>query len=379
MGYIKYLMYFTTLIFLKMLNSRDVLVTTTSSLDGITIKQYLKPLSAHVVAGTNFFSDFFASFSDFFGGRSGSYQKQLSSLYNEAIEKLKIAAYEAGANCIVGLHIDLDEISGKNKSMFMLTAIGTAVIIEAHEKKQKVENSLKFDNVSSDKLQMLIKKNEVIEQAEQKKLEIDDNTWDFIIQNHVYEVYEYVVFKFKKSIEAYNENPNGYNDFRKKLVSYIDCLPDENKALLVHKTIAETDDEKLALRLTEIVGELQILDLQRIDDFLNSESFDKQKRVTRLLCYDKPFYNKSDIEYLKKILDRMNNIFVERGTRIMKKQLLSSKEKEMWTCECGKLNDIDSYCSNCFKDINGFSASDVSAKKAISFVNYKIELLDSLL
>src|SRR3546814_9582215 len=47
-----------------------------------------------------------------------------------AIERVKYAAYEIGANCIVGLSIDMDEISGKGKSMFMLTAIGTAVIIE---------------------------------------------------------------------------------------------------------------------------------------------------------------------------------------------------------------------------------------------------------
>ena len=31
---------------------------------------------------------------------------------------------------VVGLQIDMDEISGKGKYMFMLTAIGTAVIIE---------------------------------------------------------------------------------------------------------------------------------------------------------------------------------------------------------------------------------------------------------
>lgn len=362
-----------------MLNSRDVLVSTTSSLDGITIKQYLKPVSAHVVAGTNLFSDFFASFSDIFGGRSGSYQKQLTSLYNEAIEKLKTAAYEVGANCIVGLHIDLDEISGKNKSMFMLTAIGTAVVIEVQEKKKLVEGISKFDNISSDRLQILIKKNEIIEHANLKDLQIDESVWDFITQNQVHEVYEYIIQRFQNAITAVNESPNGYNDFRNRLISYIDSLPDEVKSLLVHKSILETDDEKLALRLSEIVGDLQILDLERIDDFLNCEVFDKQKRVTRLLCYDKPFYNKTDIDHLKVIVDRMNSLFVERGVRTMKKQLLSSKEKEMWTCDCGKLNDIVTECSNCFKDIYGFSAKDISPKKAITFIQYKIELLDSLL
>ena len=112
-----------------MANPKDVLVVTTSTLEGVKIKQYLKPVSAHIVAGTNMFSDFFASFSDVFGGRSQTYQKQLTSLYAEAIERIKYAAYEVGANCIVGLSVDMDEISGKGKSMFMLTAVGTAVIL----------------------------------------------------------------------------------------------------------------------------------------------------------------------------------------------------------------------------------------------------------
>ena len=38
--------------------------------------------------------------------------------YDEAIAKLKREAYEIGANCIVGLGVNMDEISGKGKEMF---------------------------------------------------------------------------------------------------------------------------------------------------------------------------------------------------------------------------------------------------------------------
>src|SRR6267378_5006770 len=111
-------------------NPKDILVVTTSSIEGLKIKSYLRPVSAHIVAGTNLFSDFLGGLTDVFGGRSQTYQKQLTSLYNEAIYRLKFTAYELGANCIVGLSVDMDEISGKGKSMFMLTALGTAVVIE---------------------------------------------------------------------------------------------------------------------------------------------------------------------------------------------------------------------------------------------------------
>src|SRR4051794_2790016 len=160
-----------------MATPKDILVITTSSVDGLKIKRYLKPVSAHIVAGTNLFNDFVASVSDVFGGRSQTYQKQLTSLYNEAIERIKYAAYEIGANCIVGLSIDMDEISGKGKSMFMLTAIGTAVIIE----KEVAENAIlpntdeKLENVGVDRINVLRSKKAIIEKTNSGSLTLNDD------------------------------------------------------------------------------------------------------------------------------------------------------------------------------------------------------------
>src|SRR5204862_5385939 len=125
----------------------------------------------------NLFSDFLASFADVFGGRSQTYQKQLSSLYNESIERLKIAAFEIGANCIIGLHVDLDEISGKGKSMFMITALGTAVIIDDNFNKETSDNtSEKLEVIGVDKIRALREKREIINNAGENALELDDET-----------------------------------------------------------------------------------------------------------------------------------------------------------------------------------------------------------
>lgn len=58
-------------------------------------------------------------------------------MYNEAVERLQFQAYQLGANCIVGLKIDIDEISGGGKSMFMITSIGTAAILEKEDGKKR--------------------------------------------------------------------------------------------------------------------------------------------------------------------------------------------------------------------------------------------------
>ena len=107
-----------------------MIVTTTNFIENAKIEQYLGIVTANCVVGTNFISDFTASLTDFFGGMSGTYQRKLNVLYNAAMDTLKEDARRKGANAIVGLSIDFDEVSGKGKSMFMVSVVGTAVKID---------------------------------------------------------------------------------------------------------------------------------------------------------------------------------------------------------------------------------------------------------
>ena len=359
-----------------MIKPKDILVTTTSSIESLQVKQYLKPISAHIVAGTNLFSDFFASFSDVFGGRSRTYQKQLTSLYNEAIERLKVSAYEIGANCIVGLKIDLDEISGKGKSMFMITAIGTAVIIENKNKKENTVDTT--ENVGVDRIKTLKTKREIIEKANAGNLSLDDEIWDFITSNQVHEVYNFILVKLQSKIDSIDLTPETKEEldkFYKRTLDYIDSLPEEKKIELLYASIIKEDNELLALRISNIIRDLQLLDLNYVTQILQEENFQKQKRGLRILTYDKPFYNKQDIEKFNSLVDLIKNKFKERGVRSMKKQLFSSKEKEIWICECGRTNDIESSCSGCTKDIYGFKNNEVTALSVVSIIEEKISLI----
>ncbi|WP_167858941.1 YbjQ family protein [Paenibacillus cymbidii] len=108
------------------MQSKVKLITTTSIVDGIDIERYHGVVSARVVAATNIFSDIMADFSDVFGGKSVTYQKQLKSIYDEAIVLLSEEAAKLGANLVLGLKVDHNEISGRNKQMFFVTATGTA-------------------------------------------------------------------------------------------------------------------------------------------------------------------------------------------------------------------------------------------------------------
>ena len=54
---------------------KNVLVSTTPTLEVYRIVEYLGIESAEVIVGTSIIKDFRASFSDFFGNRSGAYVK----------------------------------------------------------------------------------------------------------------------------------------------------------------------------------------------------------------------------------------------------------------------------------------------------------------
>ena len=54
-----------------------MIVTTTPTIEGHTIKEYKGLVSGEVIFGMNFLKDFGASLRDFFGGRTDSYEKAM--------------------------------------------------------------------------------------------------------------------------------------------------------------------------------------------------------------------------------------------------------------------------------------------------------------
>lgn len=360
-----------------MANLKDILVITTSSAEGLKIKKHLKPVSAHIVAGTNLFSDFLGGLTDVFGGRSNSYQKQLSSLYNEAIERIKYNAHEIGANCVIGLSIDMDEISGKGKSMFMLTAIGTAVIIEKDEKIILLSNvDEKFENVSFEKINSLRKRKDIIFNANQNTLNYNEETWDFITSNQISEIFPLVLKRYTDVIENFQSVEDTYNKFNKNFINYIDALEETKKISLLYNEIENQTNLEVALYLSKIIKELNLFDFEKNMILLNNSDFKKQKIGLRIATFDKLFYDKKDIENLKQTKNFINSNFKERGEITTKKQMLSSKEKDVWNCECGnKGNDVGEYCGSCKKDIFGFKETETKPTNIVNYIEQKIELI----
>ncbi len=106
-----------------------MIVSTTPSLDGKKITEYKGIVFGEVISGVDFIKDFAAGLTNFFGGRSGSYEGELIEARENAIEEMKKRARSMGANAVVGVDVDY-EVLGQANNMLMVTASGTAVVAE---------------------------------------------------------------------------------------------------------------------------------------------------------------------------------------------------------------------------------------------------------
>ena len=105
-----------------------MLMTTTPSIEGRPIRQYLGVVTSETIIGANFFRDFLASIRDVIGGRSGSYETVLREAKTTALRELEDEARRLGANAVVGIDLDYETV-GQGGSMLMVTASGTAVAL----------------------------------------------------------------------------------------------------------------------------------------------------------------------------------------------------------------------------------------------------------
>jgi uncharacterized protein YbjQ (UPF0145 family) len=106
-----------------------VLVTTTPSVEGRRITRYCGVVCGEAILGANIFKDMFAGLRDIVGGRSGTYEKELQRAREIALKELEERAAALGANAVVGVDLDY-EVMGRENGMLMVSASGTAVIVE---------------------------------------------------------------------------------------------------------------------------------------------------------------------------------------------------------------------------------------------------------
>lgn len=331
------------------------IITTTDTIENCPIKKYIDTICSNIVIGTNIFSDFAASFTDFFGGRSDSYKRKLEIIYNEASKELKQKAINLGANAIVGFKVDFDEISGKDKSMFMVSVSGTACIIEKNEENTQEENT--HSQISSMELQKEVQRRYIVSQIKSGS-SIYGGWVEFLLENPQTEIIESLINRYLSLDINYNAEEVA------NIKQIISVIPANNIIPFVYK---HSEHKKIR----DLINKYYLFDSGSIYETIKERIHDG----IALLSATKEYYNANDLQGMKKILEYLNNLPNTGNIESVKGGLFSKSNEEKFVCENGHKNPSDSlFCEKCGINIKGLSEDEM---KIIDSLKEKCDIIES--
>ena len=348
---------------------KNIQLFTTPLIDGVTIEKYYGIVTANQVAGTGFFTDLTASFSDLFGGNSGAYRESMNELCSDVTESLKVKAAELGANAIIGVSIDYDSISAKNMSMFMVSIQGTAVRI-ADNDSDSLETKEKEISWEELNLEYHIKK---IRRKLESNETISDEEWDFVLKNDVetltpllYQYYQKcnaepkIVSSNSGTLYVEPQRPHWATSGLSHFKNYLSML-DYNEA--IKYAYGNVSDFK------EIITTNQLFNASKI---LNIAKEGKLQTSISLLNVEKSSYNVQDLAEMQELATYFQNL-PDVGKKEEIKGGLFSSGGMKFICSCGTKNEISSeYCSDCGKNIKGITKDEQQA------IDNYVELVETL-
>ncbi|MGV8139469.1 MAG: heavy metal-binding domain-containing protein [Mangrovibacterium sp.] len=347
--------------------NNKIFATTTDSIENAEIEAYFDLVSTNVVIGTNIFSDLGAALSDLFGGYSKSYQNKLHQIYQVAIDNLKFQAANMGANGIVGLKIDFDEISGGNKSMFMISGLGTAVKLRfLNEQKRTDENDISY--IPSERLEIEVTKRKIIANLQNNKLPSAED-WIFLFNNPIEEIVQKLLAIYLNQLTRDSfDQQNERELLESNMPNFLRIInPDFTIPLLYGHMKPNNDHVFKIISQNKLFSPAQTIGLIKKGEV---------SLAIKCLSADKEYYSKEDLRSMQEIVDLLDNL-PDKG-RIETVKGIIGKAKEKYICPGGHSNDADvKYCSLefCKQNIKGLTRKQTAD---IEDFRIKIYLLLSL-
>lgn len=342
-----------------------MIITTTNSIENGEIEKYFGVVSTNVVIGTNVFSDFAASFTDFFGGTSETYQRKLDIIYKNGIDALSQKASILGANCIVGLSVDFDEISGKGKSMFMISVIGTAAKVIV---KRQIEESSIISNsiISAEQLTSEYLKRDLIARVEAGGLPTAED-WNFLSS---YPVNELAPLLLNRYLGLTSMSTSEKEDLlRKNFSYYLSRLNREIATKLMSDNIGQNRKD-----IAQLIKEQNLFDTDLV---INEIEKGKLSTAVSLLDANKDSYTNDDLLAMKRIISLFDNIPDKGKIEVVKG--VFSKGEEKYICPCGHKNPTSQdFCQEYGCDLNIKGLTQYQMKRIDAF-KLKVQSLEALL
>lgn len=103
-----------------------MIFTTTNTVDGYEVTEYIRIIAGETVAGINIFKDIGASIRNITGGRSAGYEEEAVRAREAALNELWQRGQEIGADAVIGISFDYSTM-GTSNDMLLVSCTGTAV------------------------------------------------------------------------------------------------------------------------------------------------------------------------------------------------------------------------------------------------------------
>lgn len=340
----------------------NFIITTTSNIEGCPIVNYIGVVCSNIVLGTNTFSDSAAAFTDFWGGRSKSYERKLEIIYKEASKELKQKAMDLGANAIIGFKLDFDEISGKNKSMFMVSASGTACIVEY---KANCPESASNAIIPQYELDKEIKRRLIISKINDGA-SIKEQWVEFLIENPQSEIIDNLLDRY---ISYYGESENLKEEIG-FIEKYISLFP---KKSLIEPVYAKYETHPRELK--SLIDSCGLFSPQKILLLCQTDCH----AAIDLLLTNSDYYQRPDLVVMKDIYRKLTSL-PDTGKIETTKGGLLNKEKEKFICQNGhKSSSASIFCENydCGVNIKGLTNDEIHTieqfRQRIDIISYLID------
>jgi len=309
----------------------------------------------------------FADFSDVFGGRSGAYRHQLESLYVEAVEQLNSASELRGGNWVVGFHADFDEISGKNKQMFMLVAMGTAVRARRDIPLANNSQSDELVSVSGVEVSAVIREQNLLRQLAADQ-QIDVDSWDFLAERRKDGAISAAV-KLASTPQAGEASEDTTR--RQAAYRYLRALPIETVSTELYRILAA--ESSLVVQALSVIRDLHLGRPHIVQKMFDSRNPHVRWAALQSLRSPSIAYSHGDIDVLEQLRSSIPTVLLPRTAIVRKKSF--GREKEEWECVCGTWAPTNDRCSQCARDQYGIGPTDLSPAWAVKLLDARIEAL----
>jgi uncharacterized protein YbjQ (UPF0145 family) len=345
-------------------SNQKVIAVTTPSLEGWDITEHRAIVSSHVVAGPGFFGDHSGGLTDLFEGRSLTFQRQLATIDEAAVEQLRRKAAQMGANALVGVRINHDQITGRNMQMFMVTAQATAVVAQRKRAEAPRFSSMP-DRMTAEDLAGAMRRLCLLSDLQAGKKSLSEQEWTLLSQEASVDFLPSVLELISKNGTL--QNPQA----REGAIRYLAALPEESVREPIHRALISVES---AAPIIDLIRELRVADFQVAATMLASKDERTAKRSVALFACDKTDYGFNDIKILETAIAAIEKRFPRKARFVTEGG--ASDRVTFWVCTCGCMNkESTQYCDSCRLNTWGFSRDETTPLGALTSLRFKVAVL----